>query len=117
MNRTSRYTIHRICAVLVMLASLAWLTVSLPYVNGAQMQLKANSSKASEKTPENQNPLTNTTEEKNETAPVSISEYLHEQEVSTTFSCALVNCYKCHSADVYYAFHPELISPPPKILS
>jgi len=118
MTRVTIYDIRNVCAVLLMLASLAWLTVSLPYVNGAQMKLKATTSKASEKnTADNQNPLTNAIEEKNESAPVSISEYLHEEDAIAPIEPAHVNFHKCRPADLYYAFHPELITPPPDCLS
>jgi hypothetical protein len=118
MNRATIYHIRNVCAVLLMLASLAWLTVSLPYVNGTQMNLKATTAKASEKNAEeNQNPLTNTIEEKNESAPVSVSEYLHEEDAIESIEATPVNFYKCHAADLYYAFHPELISPPPEYMS
>ena len=101
-----------------MLSALAWLTISLPYVNGAQLQVKAKAAQSQEKNSgQNENPLTNTIEEKNESAPVSISEYLHEEQAAPSVDVTLVNFYKCHSSNLYYAFHPELISPPPEVLS
>ena len=118
MKRATQYNIRNVCAVLLMLGSLAWLTISLPYVNGAQMKVKAASSQASEKSAEeNQNPLTNAIEEKNESAPVSVSEFLHHEESLASIEPTLVNFYKCHTSDLYFAFHPELISPPPELLS
>jgi hypothetical protein len=118
MTRATQYNIRNVCAVLLMLASLAWLTISLPYVNGAQMKAKAASSQAGEKSPEdNQTPLSNAIEEKNESAPVSVSEFLHNEDSLASFEPTLVNFYKCHPSDLYFAFHPELISPPPELLS
>jgi len=110
--------IRNICSIVVMLAALVWLTISLPYVNGAQMLLKEKTAQNDERhRGQNDNPLTNTIEEKNESGPVSISEYLHEEQSATSLDVTLVNYYKCHPSDLYYAFHPELISPPPEALS
>ena len=110
--------IKKSCSILVMLAALAWLTISLPYVNGAQMHLKAKEAQSEEKKGGiNDNPLTNTIAEKNESGPVSLSEYLHEEQSAAAPELALMNFYKCHPSDLYYAFHPELISPPPEAVS
>ena len=102
-----------------MMLSLAWLTVSLPFVNGAQLKIKCAQQKSqiAQAPNEDNNPLSNTIEEKSENAPVSISEYLHDQHAAVQLEITLVNFFKCHPADLYYAFHPELLSPPPEVLS
>ena len=66
----------------------------------------------SEKVSDN-NPLTNTTEEKNETSVNILNEYLHETPFLKHPEAALTIAYKCRPTDLYLAFHPELSSPPP----
>ena len=120
MKNAAYRTSRNLLSVMVMLLSLAWLTVSLPFVNGAQLQLKISQGTAQQEKDSgtgNDNPLSNTIEEKNESAPISISEYLHDQHSSDDLDLILVNFYKCHPADLYYAFHPELLSPPPEFMS
>lgn len=109
------FTLRHWLSAVLMLAALAWLTVCLPHVNKAQQvyqQLcKQNGHAAADD--DNNNPLTNTNEEKNESGASLLSEYLHEAPVLETLSVVLTSFYKCHPSDLYLAYHPELVSPPP----
>jgi hypothetical protein len=96
-----------------MILALCWLTISTPFVYSSQ-QVKTESSK-SQDSKDNSNPFSNTTEEKNETGVNTLSEYLHEVDQMEDISVSLVKFYKCHPSDLYFAFHPELISPPPEV--
>ena len=58
--------------------------------------------------------LTNTTEEKAGNGINTLSEeYLHHSHHSEYIGIVVKTYYKCHATDLYFAFHPELISPPP----
>jgi len=60
------------------------------------------------------NPLSNTTEEKAGNGLNSLNEeYLHDAHASEHNGIFVKSYYKCHATDLYSAFHPELISPPP----
>lgn len=98
-----------------MLLALAWLTVSLPFVYGNQLLHKeaAKETKRSAEDGDNANPLANTTEEKTESGINTLSEYLHDIHTIEHSPVALSKQYKHHAADVYLAFHPEMICPPP----
>lgn len=108
---------HRLYAVLMLLA-LAWLTVSLPFVYSQQQAQKATVEKQVAGAPEedNANPPTNPTEEKTENGVNTLNEYLHETHHAVCAGILLTTFYKGHSADLYVAFHPEYICPPPDVL-
>jgi len=100
-----------------MMVALAWLTVSIPFVYDCQQRI------AETKTINITNPLqeeecnsfsTNTTEEKHESGSNSLSEYIHDMHLQLHYIAGVVKYRKCHPSDLYYAFHPELISPPPE---
>lgn len=105
-------TAVRITSVLLMLLALAWLTVSLPFVNKSYELGKA----LTEQTQDDDdcNPLRNTNEEKTESGVNSIAEYLHETPEALQHFSVLLAFQKCHPSDLYFAFHPELLSPPPE---
>jgi cytoskeletal protein RodZ len=112
-GRKEIFTLRHMLSSLFMVATLFWLTVSTPFVFAAQQQRHA-----TEKTPDedrkNCNPFSNTTEERSETSVNSLSEYLHDHEVMEHPVIILPAFHKCHPSDLYFAFHPELISPPPE---
>jgi hypothetical protein len=117
MKQLSPVNYRKLLPITLMILALAWLTISLPFVNAAQIQIKLigeTSKENSKSTNDDGNPLSNTIEEKSESGPASISEYLHDQHSQDELKVTLINYYKCHPADLYYAFHPELVSPPPK---
>lgn len=105
---------HKLSSVLMIIA-LLWLTISIPFVYAAQssgqdlltLQCEDHAEDGSS------NPLTNTNEEKTESGVNSLSEYLHEAHSLEHGFIILTKFEKCHADDLYFAFHPELISPPP----
>ena len=115
MRKQNNYTIKNVASTLIMLFALAWLTVSLPYVYSYQQKHKEVVKQMNVSVPEEENeiPFANTTEEKTESNSNTLSEYLHDLHHNENFSLAIQKYYKCHPSDLYFAFHPELISPPP----
>src|SRR5690242_4839150 len=97
-----------------MIIALLWLTVSTPFVFASQ-QAQQKEIRKQAKTSEDKNPFTTTTEKRNESSASSLSEYLHDPNAMNEHFTVLTRIYKCHSSGVYYAFHPELVSPPPKV--
>ena len=93
-----------------MILTLLWLTLSTPFVYAAD---KASKQKTEQST-DDSNPFSSTTEEKNEEGMTTFSEYLHDLHHEPDFSFVVKTFYKCHPSDTYFAFHPELISPPPE---
>jgi hypothetical protein len=117
MKQVSPTNYKNLLPITLMILALAWLTISLPFVNAAQLQIKfaqETSRENSKSTDDNGNPLSNTIEEKSESGSLSVSEYLHDQHPQGALEVAVINYYKCRPSDLYYAFHPDLLSPPPK---
>jgi hypothetical protein len=100
-------------SAVLMLLALLWLTVSLPFVYEHQQKMAALEQTAAGKADKNTNPLAGTNEEKSESGVNTLSEYLHETELPAAPLLALVKYEKCHPADLYFAYHPELLCPPP----
>ncbi|MGB8191723.1 MAG: hypothetical protein WCF67_07380 [Chitinophagaceae bacterium] len=99
-----------------MALALAWLTISIPFVYAQQQNLKqavANVTAAAEE--ECNGIFGNTTEEKTESGNNTLSEYLHDMHQHMHCAPELVKHSKCHPPSLYYAFHPELLSPPPEL--
>lgn len=113
--KTIYNTKHKVSSVFMLLA-LVWLTVCLPVVYAQQQLQKQQAIAQHLDVPQecDSNPLTNTTEEKTGNSLTSFNEeYLHELYHSENEGLLFKTYYKCHAADVYLAYHPELISPPP----
>lgn len=92
-----------------MIAALLWLTVSAPFVYQAQQaQLEH------QQTESDGSLLNNTTEEKNESSVNTLSEFLHHIQLPYASTFILKKSYKCFPSDLYFEFHPQLISPPPE---
>lgn len=106
------YKLRHLVSSVVMLLALTWLTVSTPFVY-AHQQAMEQLSLADED--EIDNPFATTTEEKTESGVNTLSEYLHEHEIANQTFITLTSFYKCHSADVYIAYHPEYVCPPPDV--
>jgi hypothetical protein len=99
----------------LMLFALAWLTVSTPFVYADQQAKKEVAKQLSLACDEdNGNPLSNSNEEKTESGVNTLSEYLHEMHVSHRPFSVIDKYYKCHPSELYFAYHPELLSPPPE---
>ena len=114
MRLNSTYRIKQILSSIIMVMSLAWLTVSTPFVYECKQQIAIETKGNAGALDEDSNPFSNTTEEKTESGGNTLSEYLHDTHAHVQFSTTLEKYSKCHPSDLYYAFHPELISPPPE---
>lgn len=103
----------KILSSLLMIVTLLWLSISAPFVVADQkVKKEVTEKKATDKN--DNNPYSNTNEEKSETGVNTLSEYLHEVTHIEHPFVIIKQVYKCHSSDTYFAFHPELISPPPE---
>ena len=102
-----------------MMLTLAWLTVSLPFVYDAQQTIekKADAELPTTNTEEEtDNPFANTTEEKTPSSTSSLSEeYLHDAHLSELYLSIIAKEYNIENFSTYIAFYGELISPPPEI--
>jgi len=104
----------------VMIFSLLWLTVSLPFVDTAKTQIAISLAEESGEEPANNdnNPFANTTEEKTSGGNNTLSEeFLHETQYLHKHSECTVNHNKCNHPALYIAFHGELFCPPPNTVS
>lgn len=106
------FSFSQLSSCVLLIVALLWLTISTPFVYEAKQVQKEISSDA--KPCENINPFSNTTEEKNESNVNTLSEYLYEHQFTANHSLAFVRYYKCHPFDIYFEYHPELLSPPPE---
>lgn len=99
-----------------MLLALAWLTVCLPYVNEWNHTVKAQIQVIEEEAPDSDggNPLSNTNEEKTESGSSLPSEYLHNPLSIDQDFTDVTSLFKGHTSDLYLAYHPEMIIPPPE---
>ena len=115
-KRKPLYTTSQLFSSVLMLAMLTWLTVCLPFVNQSQKVSKAQTEQTdgSETESDGTNPLSNTNEEKSESGTSLLAEYLHEVSQLEHNFITLTTFYKCHPSDLYIAFHPELVIPPPE---
>ena len=95
-----------------MMMALTWLTVSTPFVYEAQ-KIQKEIQKQTNQTDDN-NPFSNTTEEKNESSVNTLSEYLHDPPSLETNFIILTRLYKRYPCTIYPEHHPELLSPPPE---
>lgn len=120
--KKATWSIRHIISSVVMILSLIWLTISLPYVYAAQQKLalnkitnakEAKGIPGDESNQDGNNPFANTTEEKVATNVNLTEEYLHHQEEPLPISTDKLSHSHHHSYDVYIAFYGELLSPPP----
>lgn len=110
----SLYKIKHIVSCLLMMFALAWLTVSTPFVYEQMQKKHATAKLINMEDGEEECPLATTTEEKSESGMNTLSEYLHDIHIHD-HSLIIKKAYnKYHPSDLYFAFHPELVSPPPK---
>ena len=109
------YSLQHTVSAIAMVLTLAWLTVSTPFVYSAQQIAIEQSTKHNSTNDNDDNPFANTTEEK---APSSVTlneEFLHHHEEHVSLTADVLKHYKDHTVALYIAFHGELISPPPEI--
>jgi hypothetical protein len=115
-QKTPSFTIaHKIGSLLLMLA-LLWLSVSTPYVYRFQQKVKAEKQAQTNAPDEDSEGSLNNNinEEKSESGPNTLQEYLHEPLHLEHPSLAQVNEYGHFEQKASIAYHPELISPPPE---
>ncbi len=105
------YSTAQFLSVIVMLVSLLWLTVSLPFVYKAQQQTIT----WSEQDGQAEDPFSDTTEEKAPSSASASEEYLHHDAGINDWIAKKLRHDHRHAYDVYVAFHGELISPPPDL--
>src|ERR1700750_382880 len=106
------YSKMKFISCIMMMFTLTWLTISTPFVySGQQLVARQKAADNGSDTKQGNNPFANTTEEKTESGANTLSEYLHDAHEHFHYVPAPQKYIKCHSADLYYAFHPELISP------
>ena len=106
-----------IVSSIFMMLTLAWLTVSLPFVYSSQKTTQSTTASANHSNDcndeDSDNPFSNTTEEKSSNSTSFSEEFLHDTHASE-YSIAVPSTeYKVEHASIYIAFHGELISPPP----
>jgi hypothetical protein len=109
------YTVTNFTIAIGMMLALAWLTISTPFVYKAQQQTTRQQAMNVSDEEDASNPFANTTEEKTPNGFNTISEYLHEYKVITPPEVIVINHFPAHFADLYIAFHGELLSPPPEV--
>jgi hypothetical protein len=104
-----------------MVLTLAWLTVSLPFVNASQQQAaeiqkSASTDNKPEANDDDNSFANNTTEEKTSNSVNTLSEeYLHDTHSAEYYVTVPSTEYKVEHVSTYIAFHGELISPPPDV--
>ena len=107
------YSERHVSSSLFMIVALLWLTVSTPFVFKAQQEQKKEIQNQSKQT--DNNPFSNTTEEKNESGANTLSEYLHDHPSLEKNFILITRLYKRYPSSIYCDHHPELLSPPPEI--
>jgi hypothetical protein len=101
-----------------MMLALAWLTISTPFVYACYKDVAAATEKqqCEQTADEDCNPFSNTTEEKSHSGSFNtLSEYLHDTYHADNHFSIVDRFHQWHSYDLYFAYHPELISPPPEL--
>lgn len=89
---------------------LCWLTVSTPFIYASQQEYLSVQHDSED---DLGNPLSNTSEEKNESNVSSFSEFLHQQARLDHLPISLMNAFKQYRTDLYFQYNPELICPLP----
>ena len=114
MKKRNAITTGQIVSCAIMLLALAWLLVSLPFVTASQnIEAQITHHQGPSEDDNSANPFANS-EEINENGGSTISEFLHDHHFAEHDPPSVVRHPKTHSSNLYLAFHPELISPPPE---
>jgi len=120
--KTVRKTYSRanVVSSIFMMIALLWLTVSTPFVYACQQELADThkAAKTSDNLPvdeEESNPLGNSTEEKTPGGVSLSEEYLHDHHSSDYYFLVASQFHKFDDADIYIAFHGEMLVPPPNV--
>ncbi|MCU7552046.1 hypothetical protein OCK74_23195 [Chitinophagaceae bacterium LB-8] len=117
-KRKNKYSPWHIASSIMMMLALAWLTISTPFVYACYKDVAAAAEKQQcEQTSSDEdcNPFSNTTEEKSHSSGFNtLSEYLHDTFHTDHHFSIIDRFHKMHTDDLYFAYDPELISPPPE---
>ena len=106
-------SVRQFASSLFMITTLLWLTVSTPFVYASRQVQKEFQQQPSGY--EDNNPFSNTTEEKSETGTNLLSEYRHDIHLLERHFTVLKTLYKGHSSQINLQYYPELQSPPPEV--
>ena len=110
-------TIFAYFTAIFLMLTLAFLTISLPFVYGAtQISEVSKSSTCASPVEDNDcedNPFANTTEEKTSNNFSVSEEYIHDTHSEEQYLFALCKEYKVEHFPTYIAFYGDLICPPP----
>jgi hypothetical protein len=113
------YSVSQLASAVVMILALVWLTVSTSFVYAAQQELAKQQKMEKAASPlagseeESSNPFGNNTEEKAPNTTSLSEEYIHNSHRIHFFFSIATQYHKCENADIYIAFHGELLVPPP----
>lgn len=118
MNFRQKTSVYTHCTAIFLMLTLAFLTISLPFVYSARQMIAENKSLhfafPSDSNEEDTNPLNGATEEKVSGGIGSVNEeYLHDTHTSDEYLAALCKEYKIEHHATYIAFYGDLICPPP----
>lgn len=101
---------------IILMLSLVWLTISLPFVYNAReasKQLYSSTDTPVANEEECDNSLINTTEEKSSNVNSALEEFLHDVTSDELSPVTITLTYRIEQVSTYIAFYGELISPPP----
>jgi hypothetical protein len=120
MSFRQQTSIYTYCTAIFLMLTLAFLTISLPFVYSARQIIAENKSLTcsfpvdTNDCEDRSNPLNGATEEKTSGGLGSVNEeYLHEAHSSEEYLAALCKEYKIEHHATYIAFYGDLICPPP----
>jgi hypothetical protein len=116
-GKRKMFTGSQVLSSVFMILALGWLTISIPFVNRAKEIQKSSVEQSGKSDRMDNNPFGGINEEKTESGVSMLSEYLHETTHTEHAFQLVKNKFKYHQADTYFAFHPELVSPPPETLA
>ena len=108
-------TIFTYFTAIFLMLTLAFLTISLPFVYGATQvdKVSKSSSCASSTEDKDDNPFANTTEEKTSNNFSVSEEYIHDTHSEEQYLFAFCKEYEVEHFPTYIAFYGDLICPPP----
>ena len=110
------YSLFSKASAVLMILALLWLTVSTPFVYASQQKTAEFHKIADVDNPLNEeesNPFGNSTEEKAPTGVSLSEEYLHDYHSSDYYFILASQFHKFEDAEIYVAFHGEMLVPPP----
>jgi hypothetical protein len=112
------YSGFQLVSSVCMILALLWLTISLPFVYASQQEFAKQEQLSNTGFPisgneEEANPFGNSEEKAPNSSSSFSEEYLHDHHKSDYFFSIVMQHHKCENAEIYVAFHGELLVPPP----